>query len=224
MVVRIFISCSPSDSESLPRRNQPADEPTRQLGGGLLQRSPPPRHQPSQRELVEGPEDGALHGLRRDRRIEFPRLLPFAHDLAEDVQIRGDLLPAFGLEELRALPQLHDQDLRERRVLLHQREVELDEACEAGCGRPLLHGGRLRLAEKLAHLLVEEAEEDVVLVLKKKEDGPAATPAARAISATVAPKNPRSANTLTAASRMRARLSFSLVFACTWPTRVGGGP
>src|SRR3954452_21878693 len=99
MVVRIFISCSPSDSESLPRRNQPADEPTRHLGGGLLQRAPPPPHQPSQRELVEGPEDSALHGLRRDRRIEFPRLLPYADVLAEVVQIRGDYLAAFRLQE-----------------------------------------------------------------------------------------------------------------------------
>src|SRR3954469_4335222 len=171
MVVRIFISCSPSDSESLPRRNQPADEPTRHLGGGLLERAPPPRHQPSQRELVEGPEDGAFHGLRRERGIELPRLLPFADDLAEDVQIRRELLPAFRLEELRALPQFHDQDLRELRVLLHQREVELDEACEARGGSPLLRGGRLRFAEKLGHLLVEEAEQDVVLVLEIEVDG-----------------------------------------------------
>src|SRR6267378_5771959 len=40
---------------------------------------------------------------------------------------------------------------------------------------------------------------------------PSATPAARAISATVALWNPRSAKTLIAASRMRARLSFCRV-------------
>jgi hypothetical protein len=69
------------------------------------------------------------------------------------------------------LSQLDDQDRRQIGVPLDQREVELDEPPQLVGSGVLAGHRRLRVREKLGHLLVEEPEEQVVFSLEIQIDG-----------------------------------------------------
>jgi len=122
-------------------------------------------------QLVERAEDDPLRSARRHGRFQLALLLSVFHHLGDQVDVRGQLLPIGRLEELRALPQLHDQHRGEVRVPLDHREVHLDEPAQARGGVRLLGQRGAGVREELGHLLVEQPQQEVVLALEIQVDG-----------------------------------------------------
>ena len=92
--------------------------------------------------------------------------------MRDEVEVgRSELLPVGRFEELRALPQLDDQNGSKVGILLYQGEMQLDEAPEPRRRVALLGQRRLRLGEELGHLLVEQTQEQVVFALEIQVDG-----------------------------------------------------
>jgi hypothetical protein len=135
-------------------------------------------------------------------RRNAPAPLAGDDDAADDAEVFPHQRGGEALHELGRLAELDLEDDGEAAVAAHAFEVD------AGDGAELLDriaqrgdaGAAVR--DRLAHRPLEDRDEEVVLALEIEVDGAAATPAARATSATCALKKPRSAKTSVAARRI----------------------
>src|SRR5204862_2560050 len=125
-----------------------------------------PREDPLDRDLVERAEDGPHREERIDVRAHETLALGFLDLRLEGVEVLPELLGAVVAEELVRLAQLDLEDLREIGVSGELAEVMLRVGPHPRDGVVDTFPGRLEALDLPAHLLFEEREEEILLVLE----------------------------------------------------------
>jgi len=160
-----FASRRPGDAQ--PLQQEPAD-----LGGGdgrMIFRLP--RKDVREAELVQRAEDRAPRDAHVQIGTDDPFPLPLLEDVADDLEVFEELHRRIVLQELGALPELHLDDLDEPGLALQQVHVVFDEDPELLDGVPAGADPPAHVRHHLPHLLLEEGDQQVVLVLEVEVDG-----------------------------------------------------